>query len=241
MTSHLDPSPQPPPERPSSTRKPADTTTGDAPRVAGLVPITVWRLDDHDVGQPPTQPGAGFASGLAWRLILTYTSHGDTVVDFDHDPHVHGAATRTGRAYLAITDPDRLPVLDQIRNPVSLVTLRWPRPAGTSTGARIAALLTACRPIMSEDASVIAALRPSHPPEPGPSFADHEQVLRAAVEGAGFTHVLQIVAMSAPGEGDQFLYYATETEAVQAARRATIGDRLMLLIDLLVFHRHGRP
>jgi hypothetical protein len=228
---HLDPFPQPPSERPGSTREPADATTGDAPRVAGLVPITVWRLDDHDVGQP-TQPGAGFASRLAWRLILTYTSHGETVVDFDHDPHLHGAANRTGRAYLAITDPDRLPVLGQIRNPVSLVTLRWPRRADPSTRARVAALLTACRPIMSEDASVIAAVRPGHPPGPGPSFADHEHALRIAAEAAGLTHLLQIVAVSAAGEGDQFLYYATETEAASAAEHASAQA---LHIDLLVF------
>ena len=232
MTSHLDPSPQPPPERPSGTREPADTTRGDAPRVAGLVPITVWRLDDHDVGQPPTHAGPGFASRLAWRLILTYTSHGDTVVDVDHDPHLHAAATRTGRAYLAITDPDRLPVLDQIKNPVSLVTLRWPRPADPSTEPRVAALLTACRPIMSEDASVIAAVRPGSAAEPDATFADHEQALRIAAEGAGLTHLLQIVAVSTPGEGDQFLYYATETEAVSAAERAA-GPTLH--IDLLVF------
>jgi hypothetical protein len=203
-------------------------TGGDAPRVAGLVPITVWRLDDHDVGQPTAQPGGGFASHLAWRLILTYTSHGDTVVDFDHDPHLHAAATGTGRAYLAITDPDRLPSLDQIRNPVSLVTLRWPRRADPSTGARVAALLTACRPIMGDDASVIAAIRPGHPSGPGPSFADHEHALRTAAEAAGLTHLLQIVAVSASGEGDQFLYYATETDASIASGQA-------LHIDLLVF------
>jgi len=235
MTPHLDPSPQQPPERPTRTRQPADTTRDDAPRVAGPVPITVWRLDDHDVGQPPTEPGAGFASRLARRLILTYTSHGDTVVDFDHDPHLHGAATGAGRAYLAITDPDRLPGLDQIRNPVSLVTLvtlRWPRQADPSTVGRLAALLTGCRPIMSEDASVIAAVRPGHPPGPGPSFAEHEHALRTAAEAAGLTHLLQIVAVSAPGEGDQFLYYATETEAVSAAEQAS-GQALH--IDLLVF------
>ncbi len=232
MTTHPDPSPQQPPERPTRARQPADTTRGDAPRVAGPVPITVWRLDDHDDGQPPTQPGAGFASRPARRLILTYTSHGDTVVDFDHDPHLHGAATGTGRGYLAITDPDRPPGPDQIRTPVSLASLRWPRQADPSTAARVAALLTACRPIMSEDASVIAAVRPGHPPGPGPSFADHEHALRTAAEAAGLAHLLQIVAVSAPGEGDQFLYYATETEAVSAAEHAP-GQAMH--IDLLVF------
>jgi hypothetical protein len=219
MTTHPERSPQQPPERPTRTREPAET-------------ITVWRLDDHDDGQPSTEPGAGFASRLARRLILTYTSHGDTVVDFDRDPHLHGAATTTGRGYLAITGADRLSSLDQIRDLVSLVSLRWPRQADPSTGARVAALLTACRPIMSEDASVIAVVRPGHPAGPGPSFADHERVLRTAAKAAGLIHLLQIVAVSAPGEGDQFLYYATETEAVSFAEQAS-GQALH--IDLLVF------
>jgi hypothetical protein len=240
MTTHLNRTQQPP-ERPTPSREPT-ATRGDSPRVAGPVPITVWRLDDHDDDQPATQSGAGFASRLARRLVLVYTRHGETVVDFEHDLHLHGAATATGRAYLAITEPAGLPRLDQIRQPVSLVTLRWPRQTNPSTVDHLGDLLAACRPIMSDDASVIAAVRPGSPAEPDATFADHEQALHAAAEGAGFTHVLQIVAISAPGEGDQFLYYATEAEAAHAARQAaTIGDRQVLHIDLLVFHRHGSP
>jgi hypothetical protein len=101
---------------------------------------------------------------------------------------------------------------------------------------QIGALLTACRPIMARNASVIAAVRPSNLAETGDAFADHEHVLRAAAEQAGFTHVLQIVAISAPGESDQFLYYATRIEAARAARQAAIAaHRQVLHIDLLVF------
>ena len=96
--------------------------------------------------------------------------------------------------------------------------------------------------MMSGDACVIAAVRPSNPAEPGTTFADHEHALRSAAEGAGFTHVLQIVAVSGPGEGDQFLYYATEAEAIHAASQAASSTgRHVLHIDLLVFttsHRH---
>jgi hypothetical protein len=48
--------------------------------------------------------------------------------------------------------------------------------------------------------------------------------------------LLQIVAISAPGEGDQFLYYATATEAIHAANEAaaTTGGQV-LHIDLMVF------
>ncbi len=235
MTAYSDRYPQPPDHRPTQTDNPA-ATRDDSPRVAGAVPITVWRLDDRDDDQPATEPGAGFASRLARRLVLVYTSHGQTVVDFDDDAHLHRAATATGRAYLALTEPARLADLDQISQPVSLVTLRWPRNAQPSHADRVGDLFTACRVMTSGDACVIAAVRPGSPAEPGTTFADHEHALRSAAEGAGFTHVLQIVAVSAPGEGDQFLYYATHAEATRAASQAasTTGGQV-LHIDLLVF------
>jgi hypothetical protein len=241
MTAYPDPHAQPPEHRSTSTDRPA-ASCDDSPRVAGDVPITVWRLDDRDDDQPATQPGAGFASRLARRLVLTYTRHGETVIDLDSDIHLHWAATTTGRSYLAITEPAALPEPDQTRQPVSLITLRWPRHSDPSTVDRVGTLLNACRPIMTADASVIAAVRRNRPAEPGGSFADHEYALRAAAEQAGFTHVLQIVAISAPGEGDQYLYYATEAEAIQVVTKAAgTSDGQVLHIDLLVFHRQGSP
>jgi hypothetical protein len=234
MTAHSDRYPQPP-DRPTPTDDPA-ATRDDSPRVAGDVPITVWRLDDRDDDQLATEPGAGFASRLAKRLVLVYTRHGETVVDFDQDAYLHSAATATGREYLALTEPARLADLDQISQPVSLVTLRWPRNAQPSHVDRVAELFTACRFMMSGDACVIAAVRPSDPAGQGSTFADHEYALRSAAERAGFTHVLQIVAVSAPGEGDQFLYYATVAEATHAASQAAAtNSRQVLHIDLLVF------
>ena len=235
MTAHSDRNPQPHDHRLTEIDDPA-ATRDDSPRVAGDVPITVWRLHDRDDNQPATEPGAGFASRLARRLVLIYTRHGDTVVDFDHDTFLYSAATATGRSYLAITEPARLAELDQISQPISLVSLQWPRADQPSQVDRVADLLTACRLMMSGDACVIAAVRPGNPAELGATFADHEHTLRSAAEGAGFGHVLQIVAVSAPGEGDQFLYYATEAEATHAASQAaSIPDRQVLHIDLLVF------
>lgn len=89
--------------------------------------------------------------------------------------------------------------------------------------------------MMDATASVIAAVRPT---PHGATFAEHERALRAAAEAAGFIHVLQIVAVSAPGEGDQFLYYATETEAAVAATQVAAAGRA-LHIDLLVFTGRG--
>jgi hypothetical protein len=200
MTTHQDGYPQPPDHHPTEIDGRA-ATRNDSPRVSGDVPITVWRLDDSDDNQPATEPGAGFASRLARRLVLIYTSHGDTVVDFDHDTYLHSAATATGRSYLAITEPARLADLDQTGQPVSLVTLQWPRTAQPSHVDCVGDLFTACRLIMTGDACVIAAVRPGNPAEPGATFADHERALRSAAERSGFTHVLQIVA--APGGADE--------------------------------------
>jgi len=234
MTAYPDPYAQPAEHRPTPTDPPA-ATRDDSPRVAGDVPITVWRLDDRDDDQPATQPGAGFASRLARRLVLVYTRHGETVIDLDSDIHLHWAAITTGRSYLGITEPAALPEPDQTRQPVSLVTLRWPRTAKANHTDHVADLL-ACREMMSGDASLVAAVRPGDPAEAGTTFADHEHALRSAAEDAGFTHVLQIVAVSAPGEGDQFLYYATEAEATRAASQAaTTNGGQVLHIDLLVF------
>jgi len=69
------------------------------------------------------------SSGLARRLVLTYTRHGDTVVDFDDDVHLHRAAAAAGRRYLTLAAPEGLSDLDRVGQPIGLVTLPWPRQA----------------------------------------------------------------------------------------------------------------
>lgn len=235
MTAYPDPYRQAPNHRPSRTDEPV-ATFDDSPRVAGAVPITVWRLDDRDDDQPTAGPGSGFASRLARRLILVYTSQGQTVVDLDSDIHLHRAATVTGRAYLALTEPACLADLDPISEPVGLVTFRWPRTTTPAHAEQVADLFAACRLVISAEGCVVAAVRPTTPAKPGHTFADHEHALRAAAEVVGLTYVLQIVAVSAPGEGDQFLYYATEAEASDVVSQAmTTSSGEVLHIDLLVF------
>lgn len=217
---------------------PADFTEPGA-----VVPITVWRLDDRDGDgdEPATDPGDGFASRLAQRLVLTYTRQGETVVDFDADRHLRDAATAASRTYLAIARPGELADLDTITDPVSLVIVRWPRQPPSRTAASVADLFTACRLIMSADTCAIAAVSSAEPGQPGTVYAKHLAELLPAAQAAGLTHVLQIVAVTGPGTGDQFLYYATRAEA-DAARThdRTIPDSPTYHIDLLVFtgHRH---
>jgi hypothetical protein len=171
--------------------------------------------------------------------VHIYTSRGDTVVDLDDDPHLRHAATTAGRSYLA-TGQARPADLNPLASPVSLITLRWPR---TTPGinSHLTDPLVSCRQLMGSDTSLVAAIRPADPDHPGSSFAEHAQALCVASDAAGLTHVLQIVAVSATGGGNQFLYYATETEAVQLATEATTHGDQVLHLDLLVFAVGGGP
>lgn len=208
-------------------------THDDSPRIPAGVPITVWRLDDRDGDQPTTQPPTGLPPRLAQRLVLIYTRHGDAVVDFDHDPNLHSAAAGSGRSYVAVASPANFAELDQLSEPITLIVLKWPRGTRSTNVRRIADLFTACQLMATGDVSVIAAVRPN---DFDITFADHERVLRAAADSAGFTHILQIVAVSALDEGDQFLYYANETEAERATNDIPeTPGRHVFHIDLLVF------
>jgi hypothetical protein len=268
MTTHRYHHPQRPHHRTRPAGTPPPATRDDSPRVAAAVPITVWRLDHRD--DPPTaEPADGFAARLATQLLLIYTGHGEVVVDLDDDPRVRRAAAVTGRTYLAVTGPSALTDLHRLSKPVSLVTLRWPRaatalpadhtptdhvPAGHVPAGQVTGLLTACRQMMSGDASVVALIRADKLTPPHITFADYERSLRIAAEAAGFTHVLQIVAVSAPGGGDQFLYNATESDASLAVHQATTSpdgqitsgqgvSSHVMHVDVSIFaaraHRHG--
>jgi hypothetical protein len=237
------------PQRSHQTDTSAAAPHDDPPRVAAAVPIAVWRLDAPDDHAPDYHtPGAGFASRLATQLILIYTRRGQTVVDLDNNPHLRHAATTEGRSYLTITDladlADKGGVneLNTPTQPPSLISLRWPRTTpirggqqiGRQTG-QVAALLAACRQVMTGDASLVAAVHAGDPHRPDTTFADYERALRDAGKAAGLTHVLQIVAISALGDGDQYLYYATPDEADQLTAQAATQGSPVLHIDLLVF------
>ncbi|MDG4795379.1 hypothetical protein [Micromonospora sp. WMMD1082] len=239
MTAHPHRDPQPLDRRPTDT---PTTIPDDSPRVAGDVPIAVWRLDNHTDDPQTTDPDASFASRLARRLVLIYTRHGDTVVALDDDPHLQTAATETGRTYLPITEPAHLADLDQTSQPVTLVTLRWPRDDQQPAADRIADLFTACRLMMVGDTCIIAAVRPR---TSGATFADHEHMLRTAAHDIGITHILHIVAISTAGKGDQYTFYATDTDAADLSRQTMSAPGGQVLhIDLMVFtapvvSRHG--
>ncbi|GAA3783201.1 hypothetical protein GCM10022225_84340 [Plantactinospora mayteni] len=213
---------------------------GDAILVGGDVPIAVWRLDDRDDDASTTDPNARLASRLAQRLILVYTRRGDAVIDFDSDTHLQTASANTFRSYLPITEPGDVADLNSLAEPVSLVVLRWPPQHTDRTRASIADLFGACRLIMTADTCAIAAISSAAPDQPGTTYAEHLNELLPAARAAGLTHVLQIVAVTGPGNGDQFVYYATRAEAEAARQDRPTGHRDQSFhVDLMVFTAPG--
>jgi hypothetical protein len=213
----------------------------DAVLVGGDVPIAVWRLDDRDDAELAVASDSRPASRLAQRLILVYTGRGDAVIDFDNDPHLEHASTYASRSYLSITDPSEVADLDTLTEPVSLVVLRWPPRHTTRTPASITDLFAACRLIMTADTCAIVAVSSAAPGEPGTTYAEHLDELQPAAHAAGLTHILQIVAVTGPSDGDEFLYYASQAEAEAARQGWPAGDnRPSCSVDLLVFTNRNR-
>ncbi|GAA0739527.1 hypothetical protein Drose_16990 [Dactylosporangium roseum] len=222
--------------RPNPSNHDAQHHDDEPVLVGGDVPIAVWRLDDRDDAGTETTPDTRLSSRLAQRLVLVYTRRGDAVIDFDNDPHLEHASAHTSRAYRSITDPSAVADLDTLTEPVSLIVLRWPPRHTTRTPAGITDLFAACRLIMTADTCAIAAVSSAAPGQPGTTYAEHLGELLPAARAAGLTHVLQIVAVTAPGDGDEFLYYATRAEAEAARQGWSAGDNGPSYgIDLLVF------
>ncbi|MER7283095.1 hypothetical protein ABT369_52575 [Dactylosporangium sp. NPDC000244] len=99
-----------------------------------------------------------------------------------------------------------------------------------------------CRLMMTASTSTIVALGPATAGQPEGTLAEHIGALLPAAQAAGLQHVLHIVALASTGAGDEFLYYATDTE-IDAARRSQTEDAAVPAYhaELLVFrHRCGR-
>ncbi|MCM0673494.1 hypothetical protein NCC78_01970 [Micromonospora phytophila] len=94
---------------------------------------------------------------------------------------------------------------------------------------------------MTADTCAIAAVSSAAPGEPGTTYAERLSELLPAARAAGLTHILQIVAVTAPGDGDEFLYYATRADAEAARQGWPAGDNgPSYSADLLVFTNRSR-
>jgi hypothetical protein len=215
---------------------PRHANHGDPVLAGGDVPITVWRLDDRDEDAMATGPEERLSTRLAQRLVLVYTRRGDAVVDFDGDPHLRSVTAVAGRSYVSITQFDQAAQLDALDAPVTLIVLRWPPRTGDRTPASITTLLAACQLTITAETCAIAVISSAAPGQPGATYAAHLSELLPAARAAGLTEVLQILAVTGPGHGDQFIYYATHDEA-EAARqtRTPHSDGEHLHLDLMVF------
>ena len=108
---------QHPHDRPPPTRRSGSPPRADSPSRSPASRSPSGDSTTATATRPATEPGDGFASRLARRLVLTYTRQGETVVDFDADRHLRDAATAASRSYLAITDPGELADLDTDHRP----------------------------------------------------------------------------------------------------------------------------
>jgi hypothetical protein len=75
--------------------------------------------------------------------------------------------------------------------------------------------------------------------EPELSYAEFLDELLPAARAAGLVHRLQIVAFTASGHNDQFLYYATRVDVETAHQERPAGADGPSRIDLLVFMTSG--
>jgi hypothetical protein len=189
---------------------------------------------DHDRTYDDRTRDDRFVSRLAHWLVLTLTNRDETVVDLDGSTNLRDAAAATGRHYLPLTDPTRVADLDALDHPIGLILFRWPRhpdpstrpprtPPTDTTGTtntlasrerkalspEVRDLFLACKVMSTAHTCVVATIHPTT------RFAAHERTLRSAAQAVGLRHIMTIVALPAPGDGDEFLYYATPGESSQ--------------------------
>jgi len=172
-----------------------DVIAGDPP-----APITVWPVASHDhhTGRTPPPGGgdtAGMSPPLAARLAHTYTRPGDVVVGFDHDANLRAAARAAACRYRRLRHLSRLGDLHAVAGNVSLVVLRWPRPAKTARPAEpVEQLFGACRSLLAPSGYTVAVLAPPSAPS---DLAQAAELVPAA-HRRGLGYLQHIVAITAP-------------------------------------------
>jgi hypothetical protein len=125
--------------------------------------------------------------------------------------------------------------LDGYAQTVTLVTLSLPRESGLADAGDMAAVLVVCRSMLSDDGCVAVTIRATDRTQ----YDEQERRLRAAAELADFVNVLKIVAVGSPGQGDEYVYFATVQEAALAFERAVTGGGSSP-VEVLVFMRGSR-
>jgi hypothetical protein len=171
---------------------------------------------------------------VAGLLVGLTTRPGDTIIDFDNDPTLAGAAGAHGVRHVPVT---RWPQEGGLApGTASLITLRYPRTDPTTGPANLQQLFAACARAQTPRGSTVVAIVP--PPD-GPDYAAHAAQVIPAAEAAGLGYVEHIIAVTAPIPGQRFTNLATPaSRPVRRAARTSLGHGRYHL-DLLVFVVRG--
>jgi hypothetical protein len=176
-----------------------------------------------------------FLSRLSQRLVLTYTSAGDVVLDLHGDTRLREAASHTGRTYLHLADRPAIADLDRRATPTSLIVIRSPSDVANTQLTSIDDLLLACRLMMTAQVATLALIDiTQHGHQARQAHVDR---LRAAATRAGLCSAGRIIAMRSHGGGDRFLFYADDhARGVAADPHGPVAE-----IDLFVASGSGGP
>lgn len=122
----------------------------------------------------------------------------------------------------------------------SLVVAPWPLEDGDAANrVRLAVLLTATRRLLRARGCLVLITDHVHTDLAGPY--DYSHVIQAAA-GSGLNYLQHIVAVAADLDGDQFSYYATDTDLLTLARAGgQHAAHLRVHADLLVFAHRPTP
>ncbi|MGN9912758.1 hypothetical protein ACTMTJ_35010 [Phytohabitans sp. LJ34] len=189
----------------------------------GPVAVIVWRFaTGHDSGSDP-------AARLARLLVRTYTTPGAVVVDLDNDPTFRSVTQATGRRYMPVTSPTRVPSPTHLPRPAGLIALRWPHQQDKPDG-NLVELLTACRGLLAPDGCLLVSRATTTPDR---RYTDDARTLLAAACRAQLRRLHHIVAVTVPIATDRFTYVATPDEVAALHHDAAqTGGHYQ---DLLVF------
>jgi len=197
------------------------------------VPINVWRIADLDRNDDMSH---GMSPTLAALVVGLYTDPRDTLVDFDADPTLEGAAGAGGCRYLPVRGPANLADLDPVAGKTKLITLRWPNPADPTRAladrAELDDMFAACRTLLAPDGAAIVALAP---PPPGQPAMEHTHEVVPAAYQAGLGYLQHIIVVKAPIRGERPTNLTTPAgrATLRAARHPAQHQRIHN--DLLLF------
>jgi hypothetical protein len=223
-----------------NSSNPKQPANGDATRVAGAstttatrVAASMWRLAARDDDTATTPSDTRFVSRLARRLVLTYTRHGDAIIDFDGDTTIRDAATATTRTYVALTRRHKIATIDRLIRNAGLTILGWPRPGLAAIPAEVADLLLACQLITATAPSSLAVISTIQAHDTSTTHHPELGALLDAAAKARFRHEQRILALASDGDSDTYSYFPHVADADAALNKWRDTTRPGTRIDVL--------